>query len=86
MPHYDRIDVSEENDVKKTSELKDCNFFRYWYFLNKWCKLQLNISNECHDLIMMSMNFRNIAILDIKDADYLCFIGGLSQSEVINLT
>ena len=32
------------------------------------------------------MNFRNIAILDIKDADYLCFIGGLSQSEVINLT
>ena len=32
MPHYDRNDISEENDVKKTSELKDFNFFAIGIF------------------------------------------------------
>ena len=37
-----------------------------WYFLNKRSKFQLYICNRCHDLLIMSMNLRNIAILKIK--------------------
>ena len=35
MLYYDRIDVSEGNDVNKTSASKMCNIFHYWYFLDK---------------------------------------------------
>ena len=35
MPYFDRIDVSEELDVNKTSASKECYICHYWYFLNK---------------------------------------------------
>ena len=34
---------------------------------------------------MMSMNLSDIAILNIKSADYCCITGRISKSEVINL-
>ena len=35
MLHFNRIDVSEGIDVKKTSVSKECDICHYWYFLNK---------------------------------------------------
>ena len=35
MLYDDRIDVSEGNDVNKTSESKEYDICHYWYFLNK---------------------------------------------------
>ena len=74
MIQYDRIDVSEGTDVNKTSEIKQCNIFHYWYYLNKEFKFQSNVCNRCHDLLMMSMNLHDIAILNIESADYCCII------------
>ena len=34
---------------------------------------------------MVSMNFSNIAILSINNADYCCIITRISKSEAINL-
>ena len=34
MLYYDRIKVSEEFDVNKTSKSKECNICHYWYFLD----------------------------------------------------
>ena len=85
MLYYDRIDVSEGIDVNKTSELKEYDICHYWYFLNKEFKFQPNVSNRHHDLLMMSMNLSDVAILNIKSADYSCIIGGISKSETINL-
>ena len=56
-----------------------------WYFLNKGFKLQTNVCNRCHDLLMISINFSNIAILNIKDAGFCCIISGISKIEAINL-
>ena len=39
----------------------------------------------CHDLLMISMNLSNIAILETKDSNYCCIITGISKSEAINL-
>ena len=72
--YFDRIDVSEEIDVDRTSASKECVICHYWYFLNKGFKFQPNICNRCHDLLMMSMNFSGIAILNIKGSDYCCII------------
>ena len=85
MLYYDRIDVSEGIDVNKTSKSKECNICHYWYFLDKGFKFQPNVCSGCHDLFMISMNLSDIAILNIKSADYRCIISGISKSETINL-
>ena len=46
---------------------------------------QPKVWNEWHDLLMMSMNLSDIAILSIKSADYCCIISGTSKSQAINL-
>ena len=85
MLYYDRIDVSEGIDVNKTSASKECDICHYWYFLNYSFKFQPNVCNRCHDLLMISMNLSNIAILNIKSADYLCIISWINKYETINL-
>ena len=74
MLHFDKNDVSEGIDINKTSASKECDIFRYWYFLNYSFKFQPNVCNKCHDLLIMSMNLSNIAILKIKGSDYRCII------------
>ena len=80
MLYYDRIDISEGIDVNKTSKSKGCDICHYWYFLSKGFKFQSYICNRCHGLLMMSMNLNNIAILNIKNADYRCVVTGISKS------
>ena len=79
------FDVSEGTDVNKTSESNKCDICHYWHFLNKAFKFQPNVCNGCHDLLMMPMNLSDIAILNIKSADYRCIISGISKNEAINL-
>ena len=82
---YDRIDVSEWIGVNKTSGSEECDICNYWYFLNKAFKIQPNVCNRSHDLLMMSMNFSSIFISNIKNADYWCIVNGISNSEAIKL-
>ena len=66
MQYYDRIDVSEGIAVNKTSASKEFDICHYWYILNYSFKFQPNVCNRCHDLLMMSVNLSDIAILNIK--------------------
>ena len=85
MLYYDIIDVSEGIDINKTKESKECTICHYWYFLNKEFKFQTYVCNRHHDLLMMSRKLNDIAILKIKNDDYGCIIGGISNSETIKL-
>ena len=85
MLYFDRIYVSEGIDVNKTSATKECDVCHYWCFLNYRFKFQSNVCNRCHDLLMMSMNFSNIAILNLKGSNYCCIISLISKNEAINL-
>ena len=85
MLHYDRIDVSEGIDVNKTSASKECDICHYWYFLNDSFKFQPNVCNSCHDLLMMSINLRVIAILSINGSDYRFIISLISRTKVLKL-
>ena len=77
MLYYDRIDLTEGIDVNMTSESKECDICRYWYFLNKGFKFQPYVCND-------AMNLRAIAILKIKRADYRCIISGIIKTKAIN--
>ena len=70
MLYYDRIDDFEEIDVNKTSASREWDICRYWYFLNYSFKFQPNVCNRCHDLLIMSVNLSDIAILNIKGSDF----------------
>ena len=85
MLYFNKLDISEGIDVNKTSQSKECNICHYWYFLNKGFNFQPNICNRCHDLLMMCMKFSDIAVLNIKSADYCCIISGINESEAKNL-
>ena len=85
MLNFDRINVSNGLYVNKTSVSKECDICHYWYFLNKGFKFQPNLSNRCHDLSKMSMDFSDITVLNIKDSDYRWIISRISKSEAINL-
>ena len=45
MLYFDRIDVSKEIDVNKTTESKECDICHNWYFLNKGLKFQPDVCN-----------------------------------------
>ena len=79
MIYYDGIDVN------KTSGSKECDICHYSYFLNYSFKFQPNVCNRCHDLLMMSINLRNIGILSIKGSHYRCIISLIDKNEAINL-
>ena len=85
MLYYDRIDVSEVIDVNKTSASKECDVCHYWYLLNFSFKFQPNVCNRCYALLMMSVNIRNIAILNIKGSDYHCITSLISKNEARNV-
>ena len=77
--YFDRIDVSEGIYVNKTSASKDCDVCHYWYFLNFNFKFQSNVCNRCHDLLIMSVNLSDIAILNIKGSNFCCIIRLISK-------
>ena len=82
---YDRIDVSKGININKTSASKECDIFYYWYFLYYSFMFQPNVCNRCHDLLMMSMNLSDIAILNMKGSGCCCIISLISKNEAINL-
>ena len=84
MLYYDRTDISEGIDIK-TSGSKECDICHYWYFLDKGFNFQSYVFNGCHDLLMISVNLSEIAILNIKGANYCCIFSGINKSEAINL-
>ena len=70
MLYFDTIDVSEAVDVNQACSPKECDICQYWCFLN----FQLNVCNRCHYLLMISINFSVIDILNVKNSHYCCII------------
>ena len=82
--YFERIDFYEGIDVGKTIASKECDICHYWYFVNFSFKFQPNVYNRSYDLLM-SLDLSNIAILNIKSADYCCIISVISKNEAMNL-
>ena len=56
----------------------------YWFF-NHGFKFQDSLCNGCNDVINLSVNISDIAIIIIKNVGYCCIIHNISKSEAINL-
>ena len=66
--------------IRKANQ-KSVIFVTTGNFLNKGFKFQTYVCNRCHDLLIMSVNVSNIAILKFKNTDYHSITAGFSKSE-----
>ena len=84
MLYCDRIDISEEIDLAKSKNSKECMIYHYWYFHHGF-NFQDYVCNGCHNLTIMCLNISNIAIITVKNVDCRCIIHNISKSKAINL-
>ena len=82
MLYYDRIDIDEGIDPTKSNRSKEFMICRY-YFFNNGFKFQNFVCNGPHDLIMLSVNTSDLAIITVKNVDYRCIIYDITKSEAI---
>ena len=62
-----------------------CIASHYRCFQDKSFKFQPDVCNRCHDVLMISINLDDIAILNIRGVDYRCVVNGISKSKTVNL-
>ena len=79
MLYYKKIRLIEGIDFTKSKNSNKWVVFHYCYF-NHGFKFQWSISNGCHDLLIMSPNINNFAIITIKGAYYRCIVYGVRSS------
>ena len=85
MLEYDRIDISDDIDMSKTSKSRECGICHYWYFLDKNFNDEKYLCNVCHDLMQKAMNFNDVAIVSIKGNEYRMHFWYVSKNDAIVL-
>ena len=85
MLYFEGIDVSKGIDVNRAAVSKNSGICHYWYFLNYSFKFQANVCDRCHNLLMMSMNLSDIAILNIKGSNYSWIISIIRENKGMKL-
>ena len=66
MVEYDRTNVSEEIDIKKTNASKEWKICYYWYFKDVGFKYEPYHCNFCHGLMQKAISFNDVAIAYVK--------------------
>ena len=54
-------------------------------FLGQKFKFLSDLCNGCQDVLMMSINLNDIAILSMLGVGYCCIINGIRKSEAVDL-
>ena len=83
MLEYDRIDISEGTDIKKTNASKECKICHYWYFKDIGFKYEPHLCNGCHALMQKAVSFNDVAIVYIKGSAYRIRFQYLSKDVAI---
>ena len=56
----------------------------YWYFKHVEFKFEPYVYNKCHDVLMAAYELKNIAILNVKKADFRFILWRISRDEAVN--
>ena len=70
MLEYDRIDISEGIDIKKTNASKECKIYHYWYFKDIGFKYELYLCNGSNGLMQKAVSFNDVAVVYVKGSAY----------------
>ena len=83
MLEYDRTDISEGIDIKKTNASKECHICYYWYFKDFGFKYESYLCNGCHDLIQKAVSFNDVAIVYIQGNAYRIHFWSCTKNDAI---
>ena len=53
MLQYERIDISDKTDIKKSNKSKEYMICHYWYFKRIGYKFEPHVCNKCHNISMV---------------------------------
>ena len=76
MLKYDKIDITEGIDLDKTNKSR---VFMYWYYLNKNFSYGPCTCDGCYNIVQMSADFKNIAIIHVKKSAYRAYFKDISK-------
>ena len=85
MLEYDRRDISEGIDIKKTNALKECKIFHYWYFKDIGFKYWPYLCNGYHGLMQKAISFNGIAIVYVKVSAYKIHFWYISKNNATSI-
>ena len=81
---YEKISISEGIDIDKTIASKECMLCHCWYFKDVGFKFEPHVCNKCHDVLITVYELKNVAILNVKGADFRCILRGISGDKAFN--
>ena len=85
MLKYDKIDITEGIDVDKTNKSREYMFCHYCYYLNKNFSYGPFTCDGCYNIVQRSTNFKNIAIVHIKNNAYRIYFKDISKHKAETL-
>ena len=86
MLKYDKIDIAEGIDLKKTNKSRECMFCHYWYYLNKNFSYGPFTCDGCCNIVQRSTDFKHIAIIHVKKTTYRVYLKHISNHKAKKLT
>ena len=84
MLEFDRTDISEEIDMKKTNASNECKICHYRYFKDIGFIYEPHLCNGCHALMQKAVSFNDDAIVDIKESTYRIHFGKDDAVNIMN--
>ena len=85
MLGYEKNDISEEIGVDTTDKSKECILRNYWYFLDENFNYGLYLCDGCYNILQKSINFKNIAIVHVRESAYRIYFLYMSKREAKKL-
>ena len=85
MLKYDKVDITEGIDVDKTNKSRECMFCHYWYYLNKNFSYGPFTCDGCYNIVQKSIDFKNIAIIRVKNNAYRVYFKDISKHKAKKL-
>ena len=83
MLEYDRTDISEGTDIKKTNGWKECKVCHYCYFKNIVFKHELYLCNSFHGLMQKVFSFNDVVIVYVTGSAYRIHVWYISKDDAI---
>ena len=83
MLEYDRIDISEGINIKKTNASKECKICHYWDFKDIGFKYEPRLCNGCHGTMQKTVSFNDVAIIYVKGSAYRIHFWYMSKDDAI---
>ena len=85
MLEYDRIDISDGIDIKKTGASNECRICHYWYFKDIGFKYESHLCDGCHGLMQKAIIFNYVAIVYVKGNAYRTHFWYMSKDDAISI-